>query len=106
MTQARLLYSSENGDCWYLVREPASELVRVRHEPNVASGGQVSEVEIAEFRLRGGRGPERTELLRLIGTLVERQVAACAHGIDQRPATCETERVAGIHDQKVWFTAP
>ncbi len=71
MTQARLLYSSENGDRWYLVREPASERVRVRHEPNVASGGQVSELEVADFLLRGGRGPERTELLRLIGMLIE-----------------------------------
>ena len=71
VAQSRLIYSSSNGDCWYLVRASASERGLVRHEPNVASGGQTSELEVADFLARGGRGPEHTELLRLIGTLVE-----------------------------------
>lgn len=70
MGQARLLYSSENGDRWYLVRDPDSTRVFVRHEPNAASGGRSSEIEIAEFFARGHCSPEHTELLRLIGSLV------------------------------------
>ncbi len=70
MAEARLLYSSENGDRWYLVRGAAPEEVFVRHEPNAASGGQVADLGIAEFLIRGVYGPEHLELLRLIGTLV------------------------------------
>ena len=44
--------------------------VFVGHEAKVASGGQVEHVEIGPF-LASGIGPERQELLRLIGTLVE-----------------------------------
>lgn len=70
MSQARLLYSSENGDRWYLVRDTDSDRVFVRHEPNAASGGQVSELEIADFLIRGRRSPEHIAMLRLIGSLV------------------------------------
>jgi hypothetical protein len=67
----RLLYSSENGDRWLLVRGSEPERVFVRHEPNAASGGQATELNIAEFLIRGVYGPEHRELLRLISTLVE-----------------------------------
>jgi hypothetical protein len=69
--QRRLLYSSENGDRWLLVRGSEPERVLVRHEPNAASGGQATELNIAEFLIRGVYGPEHRELLRLISTLVE-----------------------------------
>jgi hypothetical protein len=68
---ARRLYSSPNGDRWYLVRDPGSGQVFIMHEPNAPSGGRTSCIEIAEFLHRGGHGPEHKELLRLIGTLVE-----------------------------------
>jgi hypothetical protein len=71
MAQARLLYSSENGDRWYLVRGSEPHMVFVRHEPNAASGGQVADLEIGEFLIRGVYGPEHVALLRLIGTLTE-----------------------------------
>jgi len=68
----RLLYSSANGDRWFLVSGPDHPRPFVRHEPNPASGGQVSDIEIGAFLSRGGgQGPEHLELLRLIGTLVE-----------------------------------
>lgn len=70
MGQARLLYSSENGDRWYLVRDPDSDRVFVRHEPNAASGGLASEIEISDFLIHKRRSPEHIELLRLIGSLV------------------------------------
>jgi hypothetical protein len=68
--ESRDLYHSSNGDRWYLVREPRSTRVFIRHEPNPASGGDTSLIEIAEF-LTQNHGPQHEELLRLIGTLVE-----------------------------------
>jgi hypothetical protein len=68
MKKVRKLYVSPNGDRWYLVVDPPAG-VFVRHEANVAAGGTVTHIEIAEF-LSIGRGPEQQELLRLIGTAV------------------------------------
>ncbi len=69
MKKARTLYSSQNGDRWYLIRETSGEIF-IRHEANASSGGHVAHIDIATF-LSSGRGPEHQELLRLIGTLVE-----------------------------------
>jgi hypothetical protein len=75
--QRRELYrSAPNGDQWSLVREPASERVFIEHEPNVFSGGQTTHIEIGDFLVRGGHGPEHQALLRLIGTLVEEPARA------------------------------
>jgi hypothetical protein len=73
MKKARKLYESPSGDRWYLIRDPSGALF-VRHEANVASGGQVEHEDIAAFLGRGA-GPEQQELLRLIGTLVEEHPA-------------------------------
>jgi hypothetical protein len=70
MIETKQLYASANGDRWFLAHDPRSGRVFVRHEPNVASGGQRAELEIGEFLARGGQGPEHQALLRLIGTLV------------------------------------
>jgi len=40
------------------------------HEPNFGSGGAPSEMEVGTFAT-GGRGPEKQELLRIIGTVTE-----------------------------------
>lgn len=69
--QTRILYNSPNGDRWLLCLDPESERVFVRHEPNVPSGGQVSEIEIGAFLSRGPLNPEHQALLRLIATLVD-----------------------------------
>ena len=69
---ARELYRSANGDRWLLVRDEVGRLF-VRHEANLPSGGAVTDVEIGKFLRDGGLGPEKQELLRLIGTLVEDQ---------------------------------
>jgi hypothetical protein len=71
-TAARELYCSPNGDRWCLVRDPGSGRVFVRHEPNTPSGGRASDFDVGEFLGRAGHDPEHQELLRLIGTLVER----------------------------------
>jgi hypothetical protein len=70
-TQERLLYVSENGDCWSLRRNPESGHVVVRHRANLSSGGSVSDIGLGEFLVQGGLGPEKQELLRLIGSLVD-----------------------------------
>jgi hypothetical protein len=67
----RLIYkSSTDGDRWFLGYDGDNTRVFVRHEPNVSSGGNVGELEIGEFLTSPGNGPEKTELLALISTLV------------------------------------
>jgi hypothetical protein len=69
--QLRELHASENGDRWSLGCEEETGRVFVRHEPNAASGGRRSDVQVGAFLSRGGGGPERQALIRLIGTLVD-----------------------------------
>jgi hypothetical protein len=68
-TQTRELYSSPNGDRWYLCKD-ASDKVFVLHQANMPSGGQISQIELRDFLTRG-YGPEQQALLQIIGTLVE-----------------------------------
>jgi hypothetical protein len=69
----REIYASANGDRWYLTRDPQSGHAFVQHVPNAPSGGQVSDIDIGTFLIRGALGPEHQALLRLIGTLIEEQ---------------------------------
>ena len=62
------LYRSSNGDQWYLVQEPGSNRVFVRHQPNRASGGQSSLIDVRDF-LSEGHGPQHEALLRLLGNV-------------------------------------
>jgi hypothetical protein len=68
---ARDLYKSANGDRWSLVLDDAVGRPQVLHEPNRASGGQASRIEIGDFLIRDADGPQHAELLRLIGSLAE-----------------------------------
>jgi hypothetical protein len=65
--RTREMYWSPNGDRWLLARNPETGRVFVRHEPNLPSVGHVADIEIGAFLKNG---PEKQELLRLIGTLV------------------------------------
>jgi hypothetical protein len=69
-TQQRELYSSSNGDSWYLCREPSGRIM-VSHEPNVSSGGKSSLIEVGTFLAKGNNGPEHEALRQLIGELVD-----------------------------------
>jgi hypothetical protein len=69
--ETRELYHSPNGDRWFLGRDPATGDVFVRHQPNAASGGRPSDIDIGAFLGGGRRNPEHQALLHLIGTLVE-----------------------------------
>jgi len=59
-------YRSSNGDRWQLVHDPASGRSFVRHEPNLASGGRISEFEVDEFLDRTGTSPENLALRALL----------------------------------------
>lgn len=62
MAEDLLIYASSNGDRWYLVRDNAdAERLRVRHQPNPASGGRSSTVDVDEF-LAEGHGPQHEAL--------------------------------------------
>jgi hypothetical protein len=50
------LYRSQNGDTWFLARDPTTGSAFVRHQANASSGGQVTDLEIDEF-LRGHKIP-------------------------------------------------
>jgi hypothetical protein len=63
------LYSSPNGDRWFLGRDPATCDVFVRHEPDASSGGEPSHIDIGAFLSRGPRSPGHKALLHLIRTL-------------------------------------
>jgi hypothetical protein len=69
MTKGRTLYSSSNGDRWYLIRDESGH-VFIRHEANAESGGNIAHIELSAF-LQSGGGPEHREFMRLIGTLVD-----------------------------------
>jgi hypothetical protein len=69
-TQRRRLYASSSGDKWYLCRARDGQIV-VSHEPNKASGGKPSQVEVGAFLAKGNRGPEHQALMQLIGELVD-----------------------------------
>jgi hypothetical protein len=68
-TEMTQLYSSPNGDTWFLVGDPATGTAFVQHKANPLSGGQVTDIPIATF-LSWSRSPEQEALLSLLGTQV------------------------------------
>jgi hypothetical protein len=62
------IYRSSNGDRWRLISDPDTGRGLVRHEPNRASGGQVTEMTIEEFLAVNGPGPEYEALRRILGS--------------------------------------
>ena len=62
-------YRSSNGDRWQLVRDTATLRQVVRHEPNLASGGKITEVDVGEFLDRTGSSPENLALRMLLEKL-------------------------------------
>jgi hypothetical protein len=82
------LYRSPNGDTWFLARDPATGLTFVRHQANAASGGQVTDIEIATF-LSGSPHPQQQVLLRVVGaSIVDPQGTA----VEDEPLDTDTER--------------
>ena len=59
-------YRSSNGDRWQLIRDTASRRSFVRHEPNLSSGGRVTDTDVEEFLNRTGSSPENLALRALL----------------------------------------
>ena len=59
-------YRSSNGDRWQLICDTATGRSFVRHEPNLASGGRITETEVEEFLNRTGTSPENLALRALL----------------------------------------
>lgn len=73
---AQDIYRSPNGDCWRLIRDPATGRRFVRHEPNAASGGRMTDTELDDFLSINGAGPEYAGLREiLLGELQKQPVA-------------------------------
>jgi hypothetical protein len=62
------IYRSSNGDCWRLISDSDTGRRLVWHEPNRASGGQVTEVTVEEFLAVNGPGPEYEALRRILSS--------------------------------------
>ena len=84
--QKRELYSSPNGDKWFLSGDPATGNVFIRHEANIPSGGHVTEMDIATFLSSGQRNPEHQALFHLLGTLLKGESAATPKRSRRAPA--------------------
>lgn len=65
-TLAETFYSSANGDRWQLIVTEETGQMLVRHEPNLSSGGQSSDVPIPEFLSRSGTSPQAEALQALL----------------------------------------
>ena len=64
---AENIYRSSNGDRWILIRDLSTGRVTVRHEPNPASGGRVTDTDVEEFLGVDGPGPEFAALRQILG---------------------------------------
>jgi hypothetical protein len=64
----REVYRSSNGDLWYLVRTGTGRIY-VEHQPNAASGGKSSCVDVATFLATGPEGPQHQAVISLVGSL-------------------------------------
>jgi hypothetical protein len=89
--ETKEVYNSPNGDRWLLVRESDAVRVFIRHIPNLPSGGRTSDIELGAFLFERSYGPQHVELLRLIGTLVEKQPRTGAR--DDRLSDLQNEAV-------------
>jgi hypothetical protein len=57
------------SDRWQLLRDSETGRQIVRHEPNLASGGQISEIDVEELLARTGTSPENLTLRDLLEKL-------------------------------------
>ncbi len=69
--QSDLIYRSQNGDVWHLLREAPSARILVRHKANAASGGQVTDLPVEEFLSINGPGPEHHALRNPLARLAQ-----------------------------------
>ena len=79
----QLIYESNNGDSWYLSRDPQTGARAVMHRANLQSGGHVSHIEIEKFLSEGANGLEHQALRHLLETSA--RLATVLIGYDVHP---------------------
>jgi hypothetical protein len=65
LSRVRTLYKSPNGDTWRTGINEQGKLI-VLHEPNLASGGKPTEMDVNKFLDSDHYGPEHEALLSVI----------------------------------------
>ena len=58
-------YTSSNGDRWLMLHDGETGRYTVRHEPNLSSGGQATEVD-RQLLSRNGLSPQGQALAQLL----------------------------------------
>lgn len=66
----RVFYTSPNGDTWSFERDGRTETIRIKHQPNVSSGGQLSVTTLQNFLAGPHYGQQHDALIQLIRTLL------------------------------------
>jgi hypothetical protein len=66
MIKTTTFYDSANGDRWQLLQNDETGQHRVRHEPNLASGGRPTDTPLPEFLSRTGATPQGEALRALL----------------------------------------
>ena len=61
-------YESSSGDIWDLILDEATGEKHVRHTPNLPSGGQSSELALAEFLRVEPHSPQYQAVMSLVGS--------------------------------------
>ncbi len=69
------IYVSSNGDRWRLIHDGDTGRYTVRHEPNLSSGGKMSETTVDAFLDRAGTSPQAEALRTLLGKLAGNSTA-------------------------------
>ena len=67
-----LIYRSQNGDAWLLLRKLPDGRIVLRHEANAASGGDVTDLSVEEFLAIDGPGMEHRAVRQLLAELARR----------------------------------
>jgi hypothetical protein len=98
------LYNSPNGDHWTLCRNFAGQLV-VSHRPNLASGGEPSEIDVAVFLSQGRHGPEHQALTAALARLDRRGQLDEEGGISLQAAD-KLYRALGQAVARCWSNLP
>jgi hypothetical protein len=62
-------YRSSNGDRWFLVQGRGSEPMLVRHQPNRASGGQSSLIDVKDFLSEGHADIDNERIGGVLGSM-------------------------------------
>jgi hypothetical protein len=65
LVKTQHIYRSANGDRWSLITQAAGGKI-VRHQANQTSGGQITDLAVADFVEIGGAGPEFAALQQLL----------------------------------------